>query len=122
MVLHKNEFMTHQAQEITFKQLFSWNFMEYITGRHILFSAKHSELLLGLAYPSANVELMAFLKGVDPCFCLFVCWLKPIFILLCLKTTQHICVYIYVVCTRDIAVVGPLSNMYSWRETFILNT
>ena len=100
-VLHDGEIMTHQAQDITFKQLFSWNFMECITGGHISFSAKHSELLLGLPYPSANIELMALLKGVDPCFCLFVCWLKPIFIY-CVSRQYNICV----VCTGDIVVVG----------------
>ena len=78
MVLHKNEFMTHQIQEIAFKQLFSWNFMECIYGRHILFSAKHSELLLGLPYPSANIELMAFFKRS-----------RSVFLSLCLLAQAH---------------------------------
>ena len=70
MVLHEDEFMTHQTQEITFRQLFSWNFMECITGRHISFNAKHSELLLELFCLSIKFGLMAFVKGVNPCLSL----------------------------------------------------
>ena len=100
-VLHDGEIMTHQTQDITFKHLFSCNFMEYITGRHISFSAKHSELLLGLPYLGANLELMALLKGVDPCFVSLFVGSSP-FLFYCVSGQYNICV----VCTGDIVVVG----------------
>ena len=117
-MLHEGEFMTHQTQDITFRQLFLWNFMECITGRHISFSAKHSELLLGLPYLGANLELMALLKGVDPCFCLSVCWLKPISFFMSQDSTTSV---LYAQGTSW-WLVDPLDNMHNWRETFILNT
>ena len=116
-MLHEGEFMTHQTQDITFRQLFSWNFMECITGRHISFSAKHGELLLGPPYMGANLELMALLKGVDPCFVSLFVGLSP-FIFMSQDSTT--CV-LYAQGTSW-WLVDPLVNMHNWRETFILNT
>ena len=74
--------------------------MECITGRHISFSAKHSELLLGLPYSDANLELMALFKGVDPC--LSLCLLAQAHFIFYVSRQYNICV----VCTGDIVLGG----------------
>ena len=61
---------------------------------------KHSELLLGLPYLDANLELMALFKGVDPC--LSLCLLAHAHFIFHVSRQYNMCV----VCTGDIVVVG----------------